>query len=163
LLFHFLFKNPLLLFVLLFVLPVVPGYRFSLLLLLSESRGLPRSHFVVLNRTSVWCVFKLPSSNASFFFRCQWHSCGRTLLHFAAGLFLSFLRALRRSIFGNNRIYHPPVTTGSCILLIRLTPAVQCCVPLLSRDSSSFFHVYHSSHCTGVYRSIVMPIGSICC
>jgi hypothetical protein len=38
------------------------GLSVSILLLLSESHGLPRSHFVALDRTS---SFKLPSGNAS--------------------------------------------------------------------------------------------------
>jgi hypothetical protein len=85
------------------VIPVVPDFSLQFSWLLSESQGLPRSHFVALVCTSL-IFFKLHSVNAFFFFRCQWHSCGRSLLHFAAGLFLSLLRALSRSIFGNNRI-----------------------------------------------------------
>jgi hypothetical protein len=45
----------------------------------SESRGLPRSHFLMPDRTSSIFFFKLHS-----------------LLHFAAGLLLSFLQTLRR-------------------------------------------------------------------
>jgi hypothetical protein len=77
----------------LFVLPVVPDFWFScsihlVLLLLSESRGLPRSHFVALVCTSS-IFFKLHSGNASSSGASDWHSC-----------------SLHSSIFFNRRADH---------------------------------------------------------
>jgi hypothetical protein len=117
---------------LLFVLPVVPDFRSSSLG--GCFRNPADSHVLIL-----WRWFASLRSSSNFIPVMHTLPVPMALLWF-----LPFTPAARPAA-----LHHPPVSTGSCIL-IRLTPAIQRRVPLLSRDSSSFFHVYQSPHCTGV-------------